>query len=263
MAIIPPDSPGEGEPFDVTVVGGSLSVTEPVSVDDNGGSLTVDGPLTDVELRATPVPVSGTVSVTEPVSVDDNGGSLTVDGPLTDAELRATPVPVSGTVSVTEPVSVDDNGGSLTVDGSVSVSNFPASQTINDGGGSITVDGSLTTADGRPSSGAGRTHVSAQVGTQTADVSVHTVTATKTLYIHTLVVVVRNGSAVNDGVLQIRDGAGGTVKMTISMSTSTGLRPAVDLSPDFQEPMQFTSGVYADVISGTLTFDVMLVGYEE
>lgn len=39
----------------------------------------VIGPLTDTELRATPVPVSG---------------------PLTDTELRATPVPVSGTVNV-------------------------------------------------------------------------------------------------------------------------------------------------------------------
>ena len=62
------------------------------------------------------IPVSGTVSVTEPVSVDDNGGSLTVDGPLTNAELRAVPVPVSGTVAisgtvtVTEPVSVDEIG---------------------------------------------------------------------------------------------------------------------------------------------------------
>lgn len=33
--------------------------------------------------------------------VTDNGGSLTVDGPLTDAQLRATAVPVSGTVAVT------------------------------------------------------------------------------------------------------------------------------------------------------------------
>jgi hypothetical protein len=53
----------------------------------------VSGPLTDTQLRATPVPVSGTVSVsnfpaTQPVS-----------GPLTDAQLRATPVPVSGTVT--------------------------------------------------------------------------------------------------------------------------------------------------------------------
>jgi hypothetical protein len=35
-----------------------------------------------------------------PIPVSDAGGSLTVDGPLTDAELRATAVPVSGTVNV-------------------------------------------------------------------------------------------------------------------------------------------------------------------
>lgn len=45
-----------------------------LSVDDGGGSLTVDGPLTDTQLRATAVPVSG---------------------PLTDTQLRATAVPVS------------------------------------------------------------------------------------------------------------------------------------------------------------------------
>ncbi len=121
------DSVG-GVPIGATVpVSGTVSVTEPVSVDDNGGSLTVDGPLTDAELRAVPVPVSisGTVSVTEPVTVDavdldirnlvfatdkvDVSGSTAVGvtGPLTDTQLRATPVPVSGTVSVTEPVTVD------------------------------------------------------------------------------------------------------------------------------------------------------------
>jgi hypothetical protein len=80
--------------------------------------------LTDVELRATPVPVSGslivtgtnldtrdltfasdkvdvsgsTITIQEPLSIDDNGSSITVDGPLTDSELRAVPVPISGTV---------------------------------------------------------------------------------------------------------------------------------------------------------------------
>lgn len=42
------------------------------------------GPVTDAELRATPVPVSVP-------------GSVAVTGPLTDAELRATPVPVFST----------------------------------------------------------------------------------------------------------------------------------------------------------------------
>lgn len=47
--------------------------------------LPVVGPITDAEIRATPLPISGTVTAT---------------GPLTDAQLRATPVPISGTVSV-------------------------------------------------------------------------------------------------------------------------------------------------------------------
>lgn len=69
--------PASGGP----VAGGTA--TNPIQVGDAGSSLTVDGPLTDAELRATPVPVSGTVST----------------GGLTDAELRATPVPISGTVT--------------------------------------------------------------------------------------------------------------------------------------------------------------------
>lgn len=52
-----------------TEIEGSVVVT------DGGGSLTVDGPVTDAQLRASAVPVSG---------------------PLTDAQLRATAVPVSG-----------------------------------------------------------------------------------------------------------------------------------------------------------------------
>lgn len=50
------------------------------------------------------------VSAATPLPVSDAGSSLTVDGPLTDAQLRATPVPVSGTVTITDgsgPVTVD------------------------------------------------------------------------------------------------------------------------------------------------------------
>lgn len=92
--------------------------------------LTVSGPLTDVQLRTTPVPVSGTFfQVTQPVSgtvavsnfpatqpvtgtffqatqpvsgtvaVSNFPASQAVTGPLTDVQLRTTPVPVSGTVA--------------------------------------------------------------------------------------------------------------------------------------------------------------------
>lgn len=48
------------------------------------GTVAVTGPLTDAQLRATPVPVSGTVTT----------------GGLTNAELRAVPVVITGAVVV-------------------------------------------------------------------------------------------------------------------------------------------------------------------
>ena len=48
-------------------------------------------PLTDTQLRATPVPVSGTVTT----------------GGLTDTQLRATPVPVSGTIAVSTALNLE------------------------------------------------------------------------------------------------------------------------------------------------------------
>ncbi len=76
----------------------------------NAGSVPVNGPLTDTQLRATPVPVSGTVSTgliqpltdtqlrATPVPVSGTVSTGLIQ-PLTDTQLRATPVPVSGTVS--------------------------------------------------------------------------------------------------------------------------------------------------------------------
>ena len=54
----------------------------------------VSGPLTDTQLRATPVPVSLTSTTIT--------GTVAVTGPLTDTQLRATPVPVSGTISAAQ-----------------------------------------------------------------------------------------------------------------------------------------------------------------
>lgn len=88
------------------------------------------------------IPVSGTVSVTEPVSVDDNGGSLTVDA--IDLDIRnlvfaTDKVDASGTTlgansgvdvgDVTinnaagaSAVNIQDGGNSITVDGAVTTS---------------------------------------------------------------------------------------------------------------------------------------------
>lgn len=69
-------------------------------VDDNGGSLTVDGPLTDVQLRATPVPVAQSGMVT----VDSE---LPAAAALSDALDRASVVPIVGAAGLL------DNGVNL------------------------------------------------------------------------------------------------------------------------------------------------------
>lgn len=133
------------------------------------------------------------------VNIQDGGNSITVDGPLTDSQLRATPVPVSaaslplptgaateakqtqpgvdiGDVTVNNAagagaVNIQDGGNSITIDatslplptgaateakqtqpgvdiGDVTVNNGAGAGAVNiqDGGNSITVDGPLTDA---------------------------------------------------------------------------------------------------------------------
>lgn len=62
-----------------------------------GGEIGVVGPLTDAELRATPVPVDGPLT-----DAELRASAVPVSGPLTDAELRATAVPVSGPLTDAE-----------------------------------------------------------------------------------------------------------------------------------------------------------------
>lgn len=100
---------GGGGDVNITEVGG-VSVTSPLPVDASGSSVSVtnfpatqpvSGPLTDAQLRATPVPVSATnldirdlAFAQDKVDVSGSSG-VGVTGPLTDAQLRASAVPVS------------------------------------------------------------------------------------------------------------------------------------------------------------------------
>lgn len=88
------------------VSGTFWQATQPVS-----GTVTATGPLTDTQLRLTPVPVSGSFyQATQPVSgtfwqaTQPVSGTVIATGPVTDAELRATPVPISGTVTASGPL---------------------------------------------------------------------------------------------------------------------------------------------------------------
>ena len=70
-------------PMPVNIGSATLSVTadgveikndsgNPIPISDAGGSITVDGPLTDTQLRATAVPVSGTVNVLTGLEIPDH-----------------------------------------------------------------------------------------------------------------------------------------------------------------------------------------------
>lgn len=86
----------------------NLGANNDVTISDGGNTITVDG----------------TVTVTEPVSVDDNGGSLTVDNAtlaVVGGGAEATALRVTIANDSTGVVSIDDNGGVITVDGTVAV----------------------------------------------------------------------------------------------------------------------------------------------
>lgn len=76
------------------IVDGS-AVTQPVSV---AGSVAVTGPLTDTQLRATPVPVSGTVAATQSGTWNINNVSGTVSLP-TGAATEASLAAINGKIS--------------------------------------------------------------------------------------------------------------------------------------------------------------------
>jgi len=94
-------------------------------------------------------PVSGTVSVTEPVSVDDNGGNLSVDWagtvPPIGAGTEAAALRVTVATDSTGVLSVDDNAGTLTVDAPVGT---PVAARLSDGAAFLTTTGGRLSVDG-------------------------------------------------------------------------------------------------------------------
>lgn len=88
-------------------IDGSATV-QPVSGTFFQATQPVSGPLTDTQLRATPVPVSGPLTDTQLRATP-----VPVSGPLTDTQLRASAVPISGTVAVSGFVAVAYPTGTL------------------------------------------------------------------------------------------------------------------------------------------------------
>lgn len=100
--------------------------------------------LTDVQLRATAVPVSGIFfQATQPVS-----GTIALDA----ASLAALETISVANFPATQPVSgtVDLSASSLAALETIQVGNFPAVQPVSDNGGSLTVDGTISISESLP-----------------------------------------------------------------------------------------------------------------
>jgi hypothetical protein len=103
------------------------------------------------------------------VNIQDGGNSITVDGPLTDAQLRATPVPVSGTVAVsTTAFGITQTASNNDVDvltlPSVTIGTFPDNEPFN-----VAQFGGAAVVTGIGASGAGIPRVTAAMDPVTAN----------------------------------------------------------------------------------------------
>lgn len=102
-------TPGNSRPLPVINLDGSGNVASPLTDTElRATPVPVSGPLTNAQLRATPVPVSSSALT----DTELRATPVPVSGPITDGQLRASPVPVSGPLTdaqlraVAVPVSV-------------------------------------------------------------------------------------------------------------------------------------------------------------
>lgn len=125
---------------------------------------------------------------------------------------------------------------------------------------------SVTSIPERPSSKSGRTYITAQKAGQSTDQTVYSVTGGKKFYCTSLVISGTNTDAANPAQLNIKDNT--TVLLPFTWAAA-GLGAALvttqltGIALTFLEPLQFSTSVVADVVTGTLLYSVAVVGYEE
>lgn len=109
----------------------------------------------------------------------------------------------------------------------------------------------------------GRKYITTNVVGQTTSQSVYTVSTGRILKVTSIILSVSNSSLVATGQLNIRDGNGGTILLPLTTPPSTNQANAGNnIQMTFPVPLRFSTALYAQVASGTLTYSVMFVGYE-
>ena len=85
--------------------------------------------------------------------------------------------------------------------------------------------------------------------------TIYTVTAGKVLYVDVALLVDRGAT----GTFTITDGSGGSVVL----SGSTGTNVGQALPSTLKSPLKFEDSVYFNIISGSVSLDITLSGWEE
>jgi hypothetical protein len=118
----------------------------------------------------------------------------------------------------------------------------------------------------RPSQLAGRTSVKVIVTGDTTNKLEYSVTAGKTLYITDIILTIDNEDNTSKGALNFRDGltiTGSTRLPILVQEAPTNESSVTVVTHNFNEPLDFTQGVFLDLATGTLTVAGILDGYEE
>jgi hypothetical protein len=284
------------QPISGTVSVGTVSISNTVAVAGTFYQATqpVSGPLTDTQLRATPVPVSGTFyqptqpvsgtfwQATQPVSGTFWQATQPVSGPLTDTQLRASAVPVSGTFyPVTQPVS-----GTVSIAGTVPVSGTffqgtqpvsgtfwqatqPVSGTFWQATQPVSLSGqSLSIGDSTGKAVVGTTGTLTSTATTADQVIVtYTVTAGKTLYLQAFKAMVMlttyATTATNYGTFSLQ--IGGVSKYTVLNAHAGIVNPQGE---SFAEPLPIAAGTVVRIVctpaaATSFLWRGNLIGYEK
>lgn len=128
------------------------------------------------------------------------------------------------------------------------------------------LDSLITAVGQRPSQKTGRTHVQAALSNQTATATVHTVTADKDLYVHTITLTAQNTNVASGSVLEIRDDATLVIPVNLPIAGLTAQPVQTQLIPALftsDEPWKFGTNLNVTVVSGTPRYSIAVVGYEE
>jgi hypothetical protein len=209
-------------PLPVTIISepavsidGDVNVTQGSSPWVVGGTVALDSTTIQM-LQQVTATVSGSVTVdeiTNAVTIQDGGNSITVDGSVSVSNFPATQT-VDGTVGISGDVNVTQGTDPWTVDGTVDVGNFPATQTV---------DGTVTIQDGGGSITVdGSVTVGNFPASQTVDGTVNIGTMPNVTINQPVAVTDNGGSLTVDGSVSVSNfPATQTVDGTVNLSAST------------------------------------------